>query len=107
MPSRISWAEGERSGAVLAFSTEIGHKLEPLFSKFHDNPSQVETEIEKSSRSRVYFKSVLVEYCPVFSQRLGGGGVMTLSGLCAKTRQAESRELGVPQKAHFISRRTD
>ena len=33
MPFR---AEAERSGAVLAFSTEIGHKLEPLFSKFHD-----------------------------------------------------------------------
>ena len=72
----------------MAFSAEIGHKLEPLFSKLHDDPIQVETEIEQLSRSRVYFKSVLVEYCPVFSQRLGGGGVMTLNGLCAKSKQA-------------------
>ena len=85
MPFR---AEAERSGAVLAFSTEIGHKLEPLFSNLYDDPSQIGTEIEQSSRLRVYFKSVLVEYCPVFNQRLAGGGVMTLNSLCAKSRQA-------------------
>ena len=67
---------------------EIGHKLEPLFSNLYDDPSQIGTEIEQSSRLRVYFKSVLVEYCPVFNQRLAWGGVMTLTGLCAKRRQA-------------------
>ena len=100
MPSRIDWAEAERCGAVLAFSAEIGHKLEPLFSNLYDDPSQIETEIEQLSRLRVYFKNVLVEYCPVFSQRLAGGGVMTLTGLCAKSRQArlEWKRAGCPTK---------
>ena len=100
MPSRIDWAEAERSGAVLAFSTEIGHKLEPLFSNLYDDPSQIGTEIEQSSRLQVYFKSVLVEYCPVFNQRLAGGGVMTLSSLCAKSRQSmlEWKRAGCPIK---------
>jgi len=95
MPFR---SEAERSGAVLAFSTEIGHKLEPLFSNLCDDPSQIGTEIEQSSRLWVYFKSVLVEYCPVFNQRLAGGGVMTLSSLCAKSRQArlEWKRTGCP-----------
>ena len=80
--------------------TEIGHKLEPLFSNLYDDPSQIETEIEQLSRSQVYFKNVLVEYCPVFSQRLAGGGVMTLTGLCAKSRQArlEWKRAGCPTK---------
>ena len=47
MPSWINWAEAERSGAVMAFSAEIGHKLEPLFSKFYDDPSQIGAEIEQ------------------------------------------------------------
>ena len=47
MPSRIDWAEAERNGAVLAFSAEIGHKLEPLFSKLYDDPSQIGAEIEQ------------------------------------------------------------
>ena len=72
MPSRIDWVVAKRSGAVLAFSAEIGCKLEPLLSKLHDDPSQIGTEFEQLSRPRVYFKSVLVEYCPVFSQRLAG-----------------------------------
>ena len=87
-PSRIICAEAERSGAVLAFSAEIGNKLKPLLSNHYDDPSQIGTEFEQLSRPRVYFKSALVEYCPVFSQRLGGGGMMTLSGLWAKSRQA-------------------
>ena len=68
MPFRVDWAEAERSGAVLTFSAVIGHKLEPLFSNLYDHPSQIGTEIEQSNRSRVYFKSVLVEYCPVVMQ---------------------------------------
>ena len=84
----------------MAFSTEIGHKLEPLFSNLYDDPSQIETEIEQLSRLRVYFKNVVVEYCPVFSQRLAGGGMMTLTGLCAKSREArlEWKRAGCPTK---------
>ena len=42
---RLSGAE--RSGAVLAFSAEIGCKLEPLFSKLYDDPSQIGAEVQQ------------------------------------------------------------
>ena len=82
----------------IGFLSWEGHNLEPLFSNLYDDPSQIGTEIEQSSRSQVYFKSVLVEYCPVFNERLAGGGVMTLSSLCAKSRQArlERKRAGCP-----------